>query len=154
VGFRIARRRTTAHGRRTHPMTVVILDSEAVSALHSTGTKRRLVLALLETARAGRQRPTTRTFIVPTTVRVEAGWDRTAPASAGANRHPIMDHVLDGQHANVAARIREQLKVSPADAHIGAAISSYPSGVEIAVITSDPDDIAAVSGGRARIISI
>ena len=135
-------------------MTIIILDNEPVSALHSTGTKTRAVIALLETQRAKRRAPISRTFVVPTTVRVEAGWDRTAPASAAVNRQPIADHELISRVADLAARIRRQHDVSPADAHIGAAVQSYPVGTEIVVVTSDPDDIAAVSDGRARVITI
>ena len=135
-------------------MSIVILDSEAVSALHSSGKKTRTVMSMFETQRVTRRAPLRRTFIVPTTVRVEAGWDRTSPASAAANRHPIIDQELNGRTADVAARLRKDLGVFPADAHIGAVVHSLPVGTEVSVLTSDPDDIAAVTDGRARIIRI
>src|SRR2546428_508563 len=60
--------------------------------------------------------------VVPTAVRVEAGWDRTASAWAFPNRLRINDMPLDSVHANTAAAIRNPTGVSVADAHLGAAI--------------------------------
>jgi hypothetical protein len=51
-------------------------------------------------------------MVVPTAVRVEAGWDRTAPAWAFPNRLRITDRPLDTASANTAAGIRDRTGVS------------------------------------------
>jgi predicted nucleic acid-binding protein len=84
----------------------------------------------------------------PAAVRVEAGWDRSSPQWAFINRLRIADVVLDAVRANTAAAIRGRAQVSVADAHIGATVQSAPDA-EITVITSDPEDIRRVAGGRA-----
>ena len=134
---------------------IVILDNEAVQALLSLGhSKHARVVARFDeitarTMRAGRTRherkPTT--VVVPTSVRVEAGWDRTSPSASLANGLGIADVLLDGDDANVAAALRQQLGtgVSIADAHVGATIARY-GGRHITVFTSDPRDIRAVAG--------
>jgi predicted nucleic acid-binding protein len=84
---------------------------------------------------------------VPTTVRVDAGWDRTAVSWSFANGLRIADVVLDAAQANTAASIRERTQVSVADAHLGAVIRS--SGAEqVTVLTSDPGDAREVAGDR------
>ena len=80
---------------------------------------------------------------MPTAVRVEAGWDRTAPTAAAINRFPIRDHLLDPPSADVAARIQRATSTGVADAHIGATVRSL-SPAEVVVLTSDRADIAAV----------
>jgi hypothetical protein len=59
----------------------------------------------------------------------------------------VADHTLDAGAANVAATIAEELTVSVADAHVGAAVRSLPHD-EVVVLTSDPDDITRVAGDR------
>lgn len=132
----------------------VILDSEAVQALDPAHSKHRRVLSHIQVA-AGRKRRSSEVDVaVPTTVRVEAGWDRTSPRWAYANRFRIRDLVLGKAEANVAAGIRHASGVSVADAHIGAAIRSAPHS-EIAVLTSDPEDVAVVAGGTTiRIVAL
>lgn len=87
--------------------------------------------------------------VVPTSVRVEAGWDRRQPAAAAINRFRVVDHVLDGSAADVvAAAIIDRLaEGSVADAHIGAAVGSLPHD-EVVVLTSDPGNITRVAGDR------
>jgi predicted nucleic acid-binding protein len=82
---------------------------------------------------------------VPTAVRVEAGWDRTAPAWAFINRLRIADLPLDASQANAAAAIRNRTQVSVADAHLGAAIQSAD---QVTVVTSDPPDMQLVAEGK------
>ena len=84
---------------------------------------------------------------VPTTVRVEAGWDRTAAAWAFANQLRIADIPLDARHADAAASIRKRAQVSVADAHLGAAIQGAEAD-HVTVVTSDPRDIRRVAEGR------
>jgi hypothetical protein len=86
-------------------------------------------------------------LVVPTAVRVEAGWDRTSAQWAFLNRLRIMDIPLNVVHADAAAAIREQARVSVAAAHIGATVQSSPN-VDITVLTSDPADIRKVAGDR------
>lgn len=130
-------------------MRAVVLDNEAVQALRDDRhPKHRQVLAhlagIVERRRRGRQV----SAIVPTSVRVEAGWDRTQPAAAAINRLRVVDHVLDAATGNVAAAIVDELAgVSVADAHLGAAIRSLPHD-EVVVLTSDPGDITRVAGDR------
>ena len=135
---------------------VVILDNEAVQALLATGHKKhREILRALDavTSRKGRprgprqQRLEPTTLVVPTSVRVEAGWDRTSATAGFANGLAIHDSALDGHDANVAAALRQRLgtAVSVADAHLGATIARYAGG-HITVLTSDPSDVGALAG--------
>lgn len=131
-----------------------MLDNEAVQALATTThSKHRRVLAHLEGVVSRRRRGRAVVAVVPSAVRVEAGWDRTA-AAALLNRLQIRDHVLDGPAANVAARIVSSgVASSVADAHVGATVRDI--GGDVVVLTSDPDDMAAVSGpAPVRIVTI
>lgn len=81
---------------------------------------------------------------MPTTVRVEAGWDRTDPTAALLNRFGIRDHQLDVRAANTAASlVSSAVASSVADAHIGATARAVSTG-DIVVLSSDPTDMAAV----------
>jgi hypothetical protein len=86
-------------------------------------------------------------LVVPTAVRVEAGWDRTSSAWVFPNRLRIADIPLDTANASTAAAIRNQTGVSVADAHLGAVIQSAPAD-QITVVTSDPGDMRLVAGDR------
>ena len=127
----------------------VILDTEAVDALGDPRHRHhRQVLAVAKVV-AGRKRKAVAAirFTVPTCVRVEACWDREAPTAASLNRFRITDLALDPGAASAAAAIRKQHGVSVADAHIGAVIGHLDG--DVTVVTSDPDDIRAVAGGRS-----
>jgi hypothetical protein len=64
-------------------MTTLILDNEAVQALLDPHhVKHRRVLAHLTGLAQRRARKGTGTAVVPTAVRVEAGWDRREPRAA------------------------------------------------------------------------
>ena len=130
-------------------MRVVVLDNEAVQALRHDGHhKHRQVVAHLAGIAGRRRRGREVSAVVPTSVRVEAGWDRTQPAAAAMNRLRVTDHMLDASAANIAAAITSSLTgVSVADAHIGAIIRSL-AHVEVVVLTSDPGDITRVAGDR------
>lgn len=127
---------------------LVLLDNEAVQALSQPdhAKHRRVVSHMQVVARRKKQMAATQTA-VPTSVRVEAGWDRTAPAAAFLNRLRVADTALDSAHADVAADIRRRMGVSIADAHMGAAVRAS-TATRITVITSDPDDMRAVAGSR------
>lgn len=123
----------------------VVLDNEAVQALADpTNGKHRRALALVE-ATAGRnlQRAGSQRLIVATAVRVEAGWDRTAPRAAAVNRLRVTDQGLDAGAANRAASIRAALGVSVPDAHLGQVLESLREPVS--VITSDTDDVRRIA---------
>ena len=116
--------------------------------------KHRVVVAHLAGVVARRRQGRVAEVVVPTTVRVEAAWDRTAPSAAAINRFPVRDHVLDPGSADVAARIQLETSTGVADAHIGAAVRSLSSS-EVVVLTSAPDDIAsACSPARVTIVKI
>jgi hypothetical protein len=138
-------------------MRTVLLDSEAVGALSDPGhRKHRPMLAHLAGVVTRRRRGVATDVLVPTAVRVEAGWDRTAPAAAVINRLRIADVILDGPSANVAAHIVADTGVSVADAHIGAVVRSLArAGDDVLVLTSDPHDITRAAGpAGVRVVRI
>ena len=125
----------------TSPSTLV-LDNEAVQALADVHhRKHRRALAFVEVAnqRSARRRGAP-AVLVPVAVRVEAGWDRSAPGAALLNRiSRARDVVLDAHAANRAAELREQTGVSVVDATVGQVSEAAPGPV--AIITSDPRDM-------------
>ena len=126
-------------------MRTVLLDNEAVTALADpTHHKHRVVLAHLSGVVARRQKGAAARVVVATAVRVEAGWDRSAPGAAAINRYRVGDAPLDGTTANLAAGIVNRTGVSVADAHTGAVVRSL-TGDDIVVLTSDPQDMVRVS---------
>jgi hypothetical protein len=127
---------------------VVLLDNEAVQALQDPAhPKHRRVVAQAQVVAQRKRQASTIETVVPTAVRVEAGWDRSAPAWAFPNRLRIADMPLDSIHANTAAVIRNRTGVSVADAHLGAVIQSTTAD-RITVVTSDPEDMRLVAGTR------
>jgi len=127
---------------------LVVLDNEAVQALASPRhQKHQRVLGYMEAVERRKRHAAAISLLVPAAVRVEAGWDRTAAQWAFLNRLRIMDVSLDGAHANTAAAIHEQARVSVADAHVGATVRLAPNA-DIAVITSDPGDMRRIAGDR------
>ncbi len=127
------------------PPRTVVLDNEAVQALRSTAHPEHARVVSHVQVIARRKRKAARLdVVVPTAVRVEAGWDRRAAAAALVNRLRIADVPLDTATADVAAEIAARLHVSVADAHIGAVVRAAADPGRVAIITSDPGDIAAV----------
>jgi hypothetical protein len=125
---------------------LVLLDNEAVQVLSNPAhPKHRRIVSQIQVIADRKRRAAALGLAVPTAVRVEAGWDRTAPEWAFANRLRIADIPLDAAHANVAAAIGNRPRISVADAHLGAAIRSA-SADQITVVTSDPGDIRLVAG--------
>ncbi|CCG03603.1 hypothetical protein [Blastococcus saxobsidens] len=138
-------------------MKTVVLDNEAVGALSDPGHhKHRPMLAHLAGVVDRRRRGVATGVVVPTAVRVEAGWDRTVPTAAVINRLRIVDVLLDGASADVAAHIVADTRVSVADAHIGAVVRSLArSGDDVLVLTSDPQDITRAAGpAGVRVVRI
>jgi hypothetical protein len=128
---------------------LIVLDNEAVQAIGSTAhPKHKRVLSLVQVVAQRKRRAAEVALAVPTTVRVEAGWDRTVATWALANRLRVADETLGRAEANVAAQIRATTGVSVADAHLGAVLQGSKAE-KVTVLTSDPGDMAAVAGSRA-----
>jgi len=126
----------------------IILDNEAVQALsHPDHAKHRVVVAHLAGAVTRRRRGAIVRTIVPTAVRVEAGWDRSAGSAAAINRFRAVDAVLDTTTANVGAEIVGRTGVSVADAHVGGTVRSLIAE-DVVVLTSDPEDMVRVSAPK------
>jgi hypothetical protein len=126
---------------------LILLDNEAVQALRDPAhSKHRRVLSHAQVIASRKRRADTISIAVPTAVRIEAGWDRTARAWTFLNRLRIADIPLDPTRASAAATIRTRTAVSVADAHLGAVVQSAPAD-QITVVTSDPRDIRRVAGG-------
>lgn len=127
---------------------IVLLDDEAVQALGDRAhRKHRRVLDQLQTAGIRTVRGFPVEVAVPTTIRVEAGWDRTSSSWAFVNRLPIADIPLSPRHADSAAGIRKRTAVSAPGAHLGAAIQ-HAGQDRITVVTSDPGDMRKVAQDR------
>jgi hypothetical protein len=127
---------------------LVLLDNEAIQALGAVGhPKHRKVLSHVQVLTQRKRRAVHVNIATPTTVRVEAGWDRSSAQWAFPNSLRIDDAVLDASQANTAASIREGTGVSVADAHLGAVIRWTPAE-QITVVTSDPSDARFVAGDR------
>jgi predicted nucleic acid-binding protein len=135
----------------------VVLDNEAIQALMDPHhRKHRQIVTYVEAAsarnvrRAGWMR-----LIVPTTVRVEAAWDRRAPSAARINKMNIADAALDRQTADRAAKICSALGLSATDAHLAAVLGNAEG--PHSVVTSDKKDvrrIAAHLGIAVDIVSV
>jgi predicted nucleic acid-binding protein len=126
----------------------VILDNEAVQALQDPAhPKHRHAVSHVQVIASRKRRAIALEVVVPTAVRVEAGWDRTSPAWVFPNRLRITDIPLASAQASTAAAIRSQTGVSVADAHLGAVIRSAQAD-QITVVTSDPRDMHLVAGDK------
>ncbi len=127
---------------------IVLLDNEAVQALRDPGhRKHRRVLDEVRIVAVRTAGAMSVQIAVPTAVRVEAGWDRTAAAWAFVNRLGIVDVPLDVSQADAAAGIAKRTKVSVADAHLGAVIQAADVD-QVTVLTSAPGDMRKVAEGR------
>jgi len=128
---------------------LVILDNEAVGALASADhPKHRRAIAHTQVVATRRRRAATTVLVVPTSVRVEAGLDRTSSSAAFFGSMRIADVPLDTAAANTAAALRHDTGVSVADAHLGAVIATSDAD-RITVLTSDPADLATAAGAKA-----
>ncbi len=139
------------------PFVTVIVDNEAVGALSDVRhAKHGAALALLEGVAQRRQRRGALRVLVPVAVRIEAGWDRTSPASSVVNRvSGASDVELTAAGADRATRIRVAMAVSVVDAAIAEAAEGAPKPVVI--ITLDGGDMTALAGritGDVRVLPI
>jgi hypothetical protein len=123
----------------------VALDNGAVQALREPRhPKHRAVIAHMEGMVQRRRKGAAVITVVPTAVRVEAGWDRSQAGSAAINRLRIDDRPLDASAADVAAAINARTSAGVADAHVGATVRGLPAG-DVVGLSSDPADMAVVS---------
>jgi predicted nucleic acid-binding protein len=132
-----------------------VLDSEAIQALTDVRHgKHRRALAALEVVAAGNLRKAGSVrLVVPTAVRVEAGWDRRSSGpTVILNRLRMDDAPLDTRAADRAAAVRNVLHVSVADAHVGAVIQAAEGPV--AVITSDGGDVRRIAGHLGTAVTV
>lgn len=128
------------------PPRTVVLDNEAVQALRAFDhPKHAQVIAHVQVVAQRKRKAIPLDVVVPTAVRVEAGWDRRAPTAALINHLRIADVSLDAASANVSGDLVARLGVSVADAHIGATVRTVAEHGAVAIITSDPGDMVAVS---------
>lgn len=137
---------------------MVVLDNEAVQALADVHhRKHRRALSFIEVAnqRSGRRRQPI-AIVVPVAVRVETGWDRTAPSAAVLNRiSRARDIVLDARAADRAAQLRQSAGVSVVDATVAQAAEA--SARPVVILTSDSKDmhrLATLIQGDTRVIQL
>lgn len=132
----------------------VVFDNEAVQALVDVGhRKHRRVLAAVEvTAARNLRRAGSVRLVVPTAVRVEAGWDRRARRSAAINSLRVDDSPLDRHAADTAAEVVSALGVSVADAHLAAVLTSAPE--PHTVLTSDKADVQMIAAHVGAAVNV
>lgn len=137
---------------RSRSTITVVMDNQAITTLRagSNDPRGRWVASHLDALNTTlrRNRQVELRLVVPTAVRVEAGWARDDPASGSVNRLGISDSDLDRRAADTAARIMADTGCSVAAAHVGAVAQHSPDG-DVYVVTSDPDDITIVCGDRS-----
>ncbi len=129
----------------------VVFDNEAVQALLDVGHPKHVsVLAVLEVANQRRSRKEQVALVVPTAARVEAGWDRTAPGAAAANRlSRAVDVTLDTGAANRCVALRRLVpEASVVDVTVADAAASAPLQ-PATIVTSDADDFIRLAGHLA-----
>lgn len=127
----------------------VVLDNEAVQALLDDRHRkhRRLLAHVQAVTTRNRRRAGSVRLVVPTAVRVEAGWDRRAPDAAVINQLHVHDAPLDTRAADHAVRARAALGMTDltvADSHIAAVLAATPG--PHTVITSDGGDLRRIAG--------
>ena len=124
------------------PVRHLVLDNEAVSALLATTPQHAKRAQVLEAIMAANGRT-----VVPTAVRCEALWDRTAPVSAAANLHVKDDDPLDPAAANRNVQLRQAVPAaSLVDASVVVSAERLAGGDVVEVLTSDPGDLSALAG--------
>jgi hypothetical protein len=133
----------------------LVLDKEAVQALADVQHRQhRRAVAFIEVANqrsGGRRQPLA--VVVPVAVRVEAGWDRSAPQAAFLNRiSRARDVALDSRGANRATQLRHAAGVSVVDATLGHAAEVVAAPV--AILTSDLSDMGRVAGLMAADVRV
>lgn len=118
----------------------LVLDNQAASALlRGPQAERRQVIEALAAADGG--------SVVPSAVRVEAGWDRRSGPAASANRLVPDDATLDRHGADRAVELRASVAAaSVVDTCVAvAAERAAARGGPVEILTSDPGDMAALA---------
>lgn len=125
------------------PVRHLVLDNAAAAALLSARPQDSARAAVVEALAAANGRR-----IVPTTVRVEAGWDRTDPRAANGNRllGAGTDVVLDRTGANRAVQLRRAVPTASV-VDVGVAVAAEDvggPGTVVEILTSDVDDFRSL----------
>lgn len=131
------------------PVRHLVLDDEAVRALLSTRARDRTRAAVIEAIAAANGRR-----VVPTAVRGEAGWRRSDPRAANANRLVPSDDALDRRGADRVVQLRAAVPAaSVVDASVAVAAERISASDDVVeVLTSDVDDLSALAAHtRGRI---
>lgn len=134
----------------------LVLDNEAAQALASGRPHDRRRAAVVTAIMAANG-----TVVVPTAVRVEAGWRRRDPAAAGANRLVSNDVPLGGVDADRAVQLRRLVpNASVVDATVivvAERIATDTTCAVVEILTSDVPDISALSAhieARIAVVSL
>lgn len=134
----------------------LVLDNEAAQALSSSRAHDRRRASVVTAIMAANGR-----VVVPTAVRVEAGWRRRDPAAAGANRLVSDDVPLDRADADRAVQLRRLVPTaSVVDATVAVAaerIAANVPGAVVEVLTTDAADISALAAhveARIAVVSL
>ena len=128
-------------------MRVLVLGPEAIVALSDPShAHHRQVLAFYEANRPARRGNKDRRTVVPVSVRIAVGWDRTTSVAGPIDRLNLRDVALDRAGADRAAALRRAVGATPIDAALGAAISAFPDD-DVTVLTGEPDAVAALTAG-------
>jgi hypothetical protein len=127
---------------------VIVLDCEAAQAIADAAhPKHSDALAYAEVVEQRKRKHRPCLIVIPTCVRAEACLDHQDRESTLFNRIGVVDVPLDKATASTAAGIRRALgtQVSVTDAHIGATVLRKFRDDDLAILTSDPDDMALVT---------
>ncbi len=128
----------------------LVLDNEAAQALSSSRAHARRRASVVAAIMAANGR-----VVVPTAVRVEAGWRRRDPAAAAANRRLSDDIPLDRADADRAVQLRRLVPTaSVVDATVAVAAERVTADAPCAVVevlTSNIADIADISALAAHV---
>ena len=123
----------------------MLLDNHAVTVMRDAAhPEHRRILAMMTGIAKRKSRGATTTIGIPTTIRIEADWDRQLPGAAAINQLPIPDIALAASMINSAASLHSALpSLSVPDSHLGIAMST--STPPVAVVTGDDEDVKAMS---------
>ena len=120
-----------------------VLDNEPLQALADpTHRKHRDVLRLLEAVAQRRtRRADAASVVVPTVVRLEAGVDRHAPASAALGRFRVRDEPLTGARTDRGVVLHAAAGGAPAHVATAQLAEEYADTSTVTIYTADMTDI-------------
>lgn len=129
------------------PVRHLVLDNEAAQALSSTRARDRRRASVVEAIVAANGR-----VAVPTAVRVEAGWRRRDPGSAGANRLVGTDVALDRVSADRAVQLRRLVPAaSVVDTTVAVTAEHLAADTPCAIVEVLSSDVADMSALAAHV---